>query len=142
MAETDRQVPSRTRVLEVRDISKTFGATRALRHVEFSIDAGEVFAVLGQNGSGKSTLVKVLAGFHEPDPGAEIIFDGEPLPDDWVYLRPHMGAKYTQSFAGPSAPSAGRPVPRGQVAGSSPSVSFTVCSCPSRMTDKAIWSPG
>ena len=83
MAETDRPVPGAagsTRVLEVHDISKTFGATRALRHVEFSIDAGEVFAVLGQNGSGKSTLVKVLAGFHEPDPGAEIIFDGEPLP--------------------------------------------------------------
>jgi ribose transport system ATP-binding protein len=67
-------------VLEVRDISKTFGATRALRHVEFSIDEGEVFAVLGQNGSGKSTLVKILSGFHEPDPGGEIFFDGEPLP--------------------------------------------------------------
>jgi ribose transport system ATP-binding protein len=83
MAETDRPVPGAagsTRVLEVRNISKTFGATRALRHVEFSIDAGEVFAVLGQNGSGKSTLVKILAGFHKPDPGAEIIFDGEPLP--------------------------------------------------------------
>jgi ribose transport system ATP-binding protein len=68
------------RVLEVRNISKTFGATRALRHVDFSIDAGEVFAVLGQNGSGKSTLVKVLSGFHEPDPGGEIVFDGEPMP--------------------------------------------------------------
>jgi ribose transport system ATP-binding protein len=69
-----------SRVLEVRNISKTFGATRALRHVEFSIDEGEVFAVLGQNGSGKSTLVKILSGFHEPDPGGEIVFDGEPLP--------------------------------------------------------------
>ncbi len=67
-------------VLEVRNISKTFGATRALRHVEFSIEPGEVFAVLGQNGSGKSTLVKVLSGFHVPDPGAEIFFDGAPLP--------------------------------------------------------------
>lgn len=69
-----------SRVLEVRDISKTFGATRALRHVDFYIDAGEVFAVLGQNGSGKSTLVKILSGFHEPDPGGEIFFDGEPMP--------------------------------------------------------------
>ena len=68
------------RVLEVRNISKTFGATRALRHVDFHIDAGEVFAVLGQNGSGKSTLVKILSGFHEPDPGGEIFFDGEPMP--------------------------------------------------------------
>ena len=69
-----------SRVLEVRNISKTFGATRALRHVDFHIDAGEVFAVLGQNGSGKSTLVKILSGFHEPDPGGEIFLDGEPMP--------------------------------------------------------------
>jgi ribose transport system ATP-binding protein len=74
------QSDENSRVLEVRNISKTFGATRALRHVEFSIDEGEVFAVLGQNGSGKSTLVKILSGFHEPDPGGEIVFDGEPLP--------------------------------------------------------------
>ena len=46
------QSDENSRVLEVRNISKTFGATRALRHVEFSIDEGEVFAVLGQNGSG------------------------------------------------------------------------------------------
>ena len=74
------QSDENSRVLEVRNISKTFGATQALRHVEFSIDEGEVFAVLGQNGSGKSTLVKILSGFHEPDPGGEIVFDGEPLP--------------------------------------------------------------
>jgi ribose transport system ATP-binding protein len=67
-------------VLEVRNVSKTFGATRALRQVEFRIQPGEVFAVLGQNGSGKSTLVKILSGFHVPDPGAEIIVDGQPLP--------------------------------------------------------------
>lgn len=70
----------RAPVLAVRDVSKTFGATRALRHVEFSIEPGEVFAVLGQNGSGKSTLVKILSGFHVPDPGAEIFVDGAPLP--------------------------------------------------------------
>jgi monosaccharide-transporting ATPase len=57
-----RQAGGSPPVLEVRNISKTFGATRALRNVEFSIDAGEVFVVLGQNGSGKSTLVKVLSG--------------------------------------------------------------------------------
>jgi ribose transport system ATP-binding protein len=68
------------RVLEVRNVSKTFGATRALRHVDFSIEPGEVFAVLGQNGSGKSTLVKVLSGFHVPDPGAEIMVNGVSLP--------------------------------------------------------------
>ncbi|MBO0802504.1 MAG: sugar ABC transporter ATP-binding protein [Nocardiopsaceae bacterium] len=84
-----------TPVLEVRDISKTFGATRALRHVEFSIEPGEVFAVLGQNGSGKSTLVKILSGFHAPDPGAEIVVDGEPLP---VPLPPGMAREAGMEF--------------------------------------------
>lgn len=69
-----------TEVLEVRNVSKTFGATQALRQVDFSIEPGEVFAVLGQNGSGKSTLVKILSGFHVPDPGAEVIVNGVALP--------------------------------------------------------------
>jgi ribose transport system ATP-binding protein len=83
------------RVLEVRDVSKTFGATRALRHVEFSIEPGEVFAVLGQNGSGKSTLVKILSGFHVPDPGAEIIVNGVPLP---IPLPPGMAREVGMEF--------------------------------------------
>jgi ribose transport system ATP-binding protein len=82
-------------VLEVRNVSKTFGATRALRHVEFSIEPGEVFAVLGQNGSGKSTLVKILSGFHVPDPGAEIVFDGAPLP---IPLPPGMAREVGMEF--------------------------------------------
>jgi ribose transport system ATP-binding protein len=40
---------------------------------------GEVHALLGQNGSGKSTLIKVLAGYHQPDPGAAASYDGQPL---------------------------------------------------------------
>jgi ribose transport system ATP-binding protein len=89
------QSDEKSSVLEVRNISKTFGATRALRHVDFSIDEGEVFAVLGQNGSGKSTLVKILSGFHEPDPGGEIVFDGEPLP---LPLPPGMARERGMGF--------------------------------------------
>lgn len=54
-------------VLRVKNISKTFGATRALDSVSLDVYAGEVHAVVGQNGSGKSTLVKILSGFHTVD---------------------------------------------------------------------------
>lgn len=61
-----------TALLEIRNLSKTFPGQVALAGVDFDVRAGEVHAIVGQNGSGKSTLVKVLAGFHRPDPGAEI----------------------------------------------------------------------
>ena len=57
-------------VLEVEHLSKTFPGQRALDDVSLGVLAGEVHGLVGQNGAGKSTLIKVLAGFHEPDPGA------------------------------------------------------------------------
>ncbi|TQJ30916.1 sugar ABC transporter ATP-binding protein [Microbacterium sp. SLBN-146] len=67
--------------IEVRNISKTFGAQRALDDVTVSFGAGRVTALLGQNGSGKSTLIKILSGFYTPDPGVgEVFVKGEPLP--------------------------------------------------------------
>lgn len=67
-------------VLDVSDISKTFGGARALDRVAFRVDAGRVHGLLGKNGSGKSTLVKILAGFHAPDPGGRLVFNGRPVP--------------------------------------------------------------
>lgn len=49
----------------------------ALRGVDLTVLYGEVHALVGQNGSGKSTLIKVLSGYHEPDPGAHASVDGE-----------------------------------------------------------------
>jgi ribose transport system ATP-binding protein len=66
--------------LTVTSLSKTFGLSRVLDQVSLSIVPGEIHALVGHNGSGKSTLVKVLAGFHAPDPGCSATLDGARLP--------------------------------------------------------------
>jgi ribose transport system ATP-binding protein len=62
----------------MRDIKKTFGATRALSGVSISVDAGEALALLGENGAGKSTLINILGGIVRPDSGS-IVIDGKEI---------------------------------------------------------------
>jgi ABC-type sugar transport system ATPase subunit len=66
-------------VLRIQGLSKTFGGTRALIDASLEILPGEVHALVGQNGSGKSTLIKVLAGYHQPDPGSSAELLGAPF---------------------------------------------------------------
>jgi ribose transport system ATP-binding protein len=66
-------------VLALRNISKTFGGEHALRGVDLTVLPGQVHGLLGENGSGKSTLIKILAGFHAPEPGGEMEFNGQPV---------------------------------------------------------------
>ena len=65
-------------VLELRGVSKRFGAVQALFEVDFHVAAGQVMALVGDNGAGKSTLIKCIAGIYPIDTG-EVRFDGEPV---------------------------------------------------------------
>jgi putative ABC transport system ATP-binding protein len=67
-----------TSVLSCHDVYRSFGATQALRGIDFSADAGEIIAVMGPSGSGKSTLLHCLAGILIPDKG-EVVFDGQDI---------------------------------------------------------------
>jgi ribose transport system ATP-binding protein len=69
-------VNAATAVLEARHFSKRFGGTLALDDVGLTIDSGSVHGLVGHNGSGKSTFIKILAGYHAPEPGAELTIDG------------------------------------------------------------------
>ena len=62
-------------ILELKGISKHFGAVEALREVDFEVYAEEVVALVGDNGAGKSTLIKTIAGTHQPD-GGTVVFEG------------------------------------------------------------------
>ena len=65
--------------LEIRGASKTFGARSVLRDVHLTIAPGEIQGVVGQNGSGKSTMAKIISGYHAPDPGTEVLVDGDSM---------------------------------------------------------------
>lgn len=59
--------------LEIRGVSKSFGATQALRDVDICVFKNEIHALLGENGAGKSTLVKIISGNIEPDSGTLVV---------------------------------------------------------------------
>ncbi|TLZ68118.1 MAG: sugar ABC transporter ATP-binding protein [Methanobacteriota archaeon] len=64
-------------LLTLSRISKTFGEVTALRDVDFHVGKNEIVGLLGDNGAGKSTLIKIITGYHHPDPGGEIFFKGK-----------------------------------------------------------------
>ena len=72
-------------VLEVKNIKKSFGKTKVLRDVSFSLEKGQVLAIIGSSGSGKTTLLRCLNFLETPDEGA-IVVDGKELF--------HAGEKY------------------------------------------------
>jgi len=81
--------------LLAKNVSKTYGAVRALRDVTFELRAGEVMALLGENGAGKSTIVKVISGLIRPDKGT-IEIDGAPADISTSQLSQQAGIAVVQ----------------------------------------------
>ncbi|HET9292244.1 MAG TPA: ATP-binding cassette domain-containing protein, partial [Actinomycetes bacterium] len=74
MTETAEQTP----LVEMQNISVSFGGVHAVENVSIDLYPGEVLALVGGNGAGKSTLIKVLAGAHRADSG-EVRVQGQPV---------------------------------------------------------------
>jgi simple sugar transport system ATP-binding protein len=85
-AATGQAPLSGTPVIELRNVSKTFGEVRSLSDINFAVYPGEIVGLLGDNGAGKSTLVKTVMGYHRPDSGGEVYFKGQRI-DDWSVAR-------------------------------------------------------
>lgn len=98
------------KLLDVRNLSKSFGGALALRDVGFHVYKGEIVALLGQNGAGKSTLIKILAGVYEADQGAitfeeRVIENGQGVQDisfihqdlgliDWMSIEENIALTF------------------------------------------------
>ena len=90
-------------MLEVREISKSFGGLKAVDSASLDVAPGEIVGLIGPNGAGKTTLFATIAGFHRPDAGT-VSFEGKPI----TGLAPHRVSaagmvrtfQITQPFAG------------------------------------------
>lgn len=71
-------------LLVMRQIDKIFPGVRALDHVDFTLQAGEIHSLMGENGAGKSTLVKVLTGLYPKDGGTILLNGREIAPRSWA----------------------------------------------------------
>jgi branched-chain amino acid transport system ATP-binding protein len=65
-------------LLEVKNISKSFGGLAAIKNVSFNVEKGELVGIIGPNGAGKSTLFNLISGIYHPDTG-RILFKGEDI---------------------------------------------------------------
>lgn len=79
-------------LLQVSNISKIFGATKALSDVNLVVKAGEIHSLLGRNGAGKSTLVNIVAGIYPPTTG-EVLFDGKDIRNLNIFARQELGIR-------------------------------------------------
>jgi len=77
-------------LLQTTKLTKHFGETRAVDGVDFTVNEGEVLALIGSNGAGKTSLVNVISGMIRPD-GGSIVFRGEDVTSLSVHDRIHAG---------------------------------------------------
>ena len=88
-------------MLEMRNVTKTFGTFKALEDLNMTVPKGAVYGLVGPNGAGKSTAIRHLTGVYMPDSG-EILMDGQPIFEN-AQLKARMGYIPDEIFYFPSA---------------------------------------
>ena len=83
----DRPIGPEVALLELREVTKTYGGIVAVDHASFEVEAGSITALIGPNGAGKTTAFDTICGIIEPDSGS-IVFDGRTI----TGVMPHVGA--------------------------------------------------
>jgi ribose transport system ATP-binding protein len=86
--------------LEASSVSKSFAGVAALRSLDLRVLPGEIHALVGENGSGKSSFIKILSGYHRPEPGGEVSIGGEPLSFGSPESAYRLGARFVQQDLG------------------------------------------
>ena len=77
-------------MIEIKDVTKSYGRQKVLQNVSFEIMEGELFGLLGPNGAGKSTLIDILTGIQSMDSG-DIFINGKSIKTEKVEIRKHLG---------------------------------------------------
>jgi ABC-2 type transport system ATP-binding protein len=77
-------------MIDVSDVSKSYGSVQALKDVSFHVAAGEVIGLLGPNGAGKTTMMKILTGYLQPDNG-QVMVDGLDVLTDTLQVQKRIG---------------------------------------------------
>ena len=77
-------------MLEIKNLTKTFGELRAVDDVSVTIKKGEIFSLIGPNGSGKTTIIKVIAGLLQPTEG-EVVVYGSNISEDPIKSKSQIG---------------------------------------------------
>jgi len=89
-----------TPLLDVRDISVSFGGVHALQDVSFQVEEGELLGLIGPNGAGKTTAMRVVTGVVTPNAGS-ILLDGNALTGKPIHERVRMGLGMSQQIVKP-----------------------------------------
>lgn len=83
-------------IIEIKNLSKSFGEIKAVRDLSFRVKEGELFAFLGENGAGKSTTISILCGQLEKN-GGEVYIDGEELDGNLFKIKSKIGVVFQNS---------------------------------------------
>lgn len=76
-------------MIEIKNVSKSYGTKKAINNISFNVNDGEIFAFIGHNGAGKTTLIKSIVGIHEFDEG-EILINGKSIKSNSLECKKDM----------------------------------------------------